>query len=173
MNLNQQQLQLLNQLEDIQLPEPIGWWPLSSSWWMLIFMVSTVLIALIWYYFDQKRRNAYRKEALAILEKITSLNTFEGSPKNPNQQLLEINTLLKQVALTAYARADVAKLNNQDWLDFLKQTAGHINTPNTLAQSLQLAYQKPSEDDEHINTDLQLLRSFKVYAAAWIKGHHQ
>jgi len=166
MNLNEQQLQLLNQLQDIQLPEPIGWWPLSTTWWMLLFMVGTLLIGVIWYFLERKKRNAYREEAMEALHKIDRSNTA-------NQQVLEINRLLKQVALTAYARTDVAQLSDQSWLAFLSKTAKHINQPSQLLQGLQMAYQTPSQEAEQIRKNQQALTDFKHYASQWIKGHHQ
>ncbi len=167
MKLTEQQLQLLNQLEDIQLPDPIGWWPLSYAWWLLIFMFGTLLIGAIWYYFDQKKRNAYRTEAL------TYLNQLESEPNNPNQQLLEINALLKRVALTCYPRTEVASLNEQAWLLFLANSAQHIKQPESLADILQRAYQAPSQDPVQHQMDINALNKFKRYAAQWIKGHHQ
>ena len=167
MKLTEQQQQLLNQLQDIQLPDPVGWWPLSYAWWMLIFMLGTLLAGLIWYYFDQKKRNAYRTEALSYL------HALESTPNNPNQQLLEINRLLKQVALTCYPRTDVAPLNNQAWLDFLAKTAAHIKQPEQTLMTLQRAYQPPSEEPKQKQADLYALNQFKQYAQALIKGHHQ
>jgi len=167
MKLTEQQLQLLNQLEDIQLPDPIGWWPLSYSWWLLIFMFGTLLIGVIWYYFDQKKRNAYRTEAL------DRLNQLESSPEHPNQQLLAVNALLKQVALTSYPRTEVASLTANEWLHFLAKTAKHIKQPEPLAEILQRAYQAPSQDSTQQQMDINALNQFKRYAAQWIKGHHQ
>ena len=167
MKLTEQQQQLLNQLQDIQLPDPVGWWPLSYTWWLLIFMVGTLLVGLIWYYFDQKKRNAYRAEALAYLR------VLESRPNNPNQQLLEINRLLKQVALTCYPRTDVAPLNDQAWLNFLAKTAAHVTQPKQALAILQRAYQPPNQDPEKKQADLDALNEFKQYADAWIKGHHK
>jgi cbb3-type cytochrome oxidase subunit 3 len=167
MKLTEQQQQLLNQLQDIQLPDPIGWWPLSYTWWLLIFMVSSLLVGLIWYYFDQKKRNAYRIEALA------HLNTLENQPNNPNQQLLEINRLLKQVALTCYPRTEVAALNDQAWLDFLAKTAAHVKQPDHLLAILKRGYQPPNQNPIQAQEAQYALNQFKQYAQAWIKGHHQ
>ncbi|VAW45157.1 hypothetical protein MNBD_GAMMA04-2209 [hydrothermal vent metagenome] len=167
MKLTEQQQQLLNQLQDIQLPDPIGWWPLSYTWWLLIFMVGMLLVGFIWYYFDQKKRNAYRAEALAYL------HALESSPNNPYQQLLEVNRLLKQVALTCYPRIDVAPLNDQAWLDFLAKTAAHIKQPEQALTILQRAYQPPSQTPEQKQADLYALNQLKQYAQAWIKGHHK
>ncbi len=169
MKLTEQQMQLLNQLEDIQLPDPIGWWPLSSTWWLLIFMIGTLLIGVIWYYLDQKKRNAYRTEALAHLA------TLENSTMPPNQQLLEINALLKKVALTRYSRTEVAPLHDEAWLVFLAKTAAHVKQPPNLMDALALAYQKPTQpsDSSSIQEEQYALNNFKQYAREWIKGHHQ
>ena len=36
----------LAQLRDIQLPEPISWWPLAPGWWVLIISVSYTHLTL-------------------------------------------------------------------------------------------------------------------------------
>ncbi len=167
MKLTEQQQQLLNQLQDIQLPDPIGWWPLSYTWWLLIFMVGSLLMGLLWYYFDQKKRNAYRTEALAYLQ------ALESNPDNPNQQLLEINRLLKRVALTCYPRTEVAALNDQAWLDFLAKTAAHVKPPENLRTILKYGYQPEPQTAEQRQEAVYALNQFKPYAEAWIKGHHQ
>lgn len=170
MNLNPPTSPLLNQLQDIQLPEPIGWWPLSFAWWILLFMLVSIAVGLTWYLREQKKRNAYRKEAL---QRLKTLNNSENTRLSPNQQAIEINQLLKQVALTAYPRTEVAQLNGQAWLDFLAKSAKHIVPPTDLKQCMQLAYQPPSHSQTELKQAQQQLNSLKRYANQWIKGHHQ
>lgn len=170
MKLTEQQQAVLNQLQDIQLPDPISWWPLAFSWWILILSVTSILIGLVWYFREQHKRNAYRREALETLALIRHL---KESNIPINEQVLAINSLLKQVALTTYGRLRVAKLSDQAWLDFLKKTASFIEQPVVLKELFKLAYQAPTTDKTQQKSNQELLTAWQNYAAKWIKGHHQ
>jgi len=162
---------LLNQLHDIQLPEPIGWWPLAFTWWILIFSVTSILIGVAWYYFDQKRRNAYRKMALTRLDDILNQKELYD-----HRKIGEINRLLKQVALTAYGRQKTAALYHQAWLDFLFETTSYIPQPDNLHKVLELAYQDQLDSLDLPDSEItasQALDIWQTYARKWIKGHHQ
>ncbi len=170
MKLTEQQQAILNQLQDIQLPEPTSWWPLAFAWWILILSVSSVLIGLVWYFREQRKRNAYRREAQEAL----SLIMHPKESNVPiNEQVLAINSLLKQVALTTYGRVNVAKLNDQAWLDFLKKNASFIEQPIALKELFKLAYQAPTTDKTLLINHQELLTAWQIYAQKWIKGHHQ
>lgn len=170
MKLSEQQQAVLDQLQEIELPDPIGWWPLAISWWILILSIVSTLIGMVWYFREQRKRNAYRREALHAL-------TLILHPTAPNvtlnEQVLAINRLLKQVALTAYGRVNVAKLNDQAWLDFLKQKASYIEQPTSLKAISNLAYKAPNRDSQALKEEQKLLNTWQLYAQKWIKGHHQ
>ncbi|WP_019557783.1 DUF4381 domain-containing protein [Thiomicrorhabdus arctica] len=170
MKLTEEQQAVLNQLQDIQLPEPISWWPLAFSWWVLILSVTSILIGLIWYFREQRKRNAYRREAQETLSLIMHPKESYASI---NEQVLAINSLLKQVALTTYGRVNVAKLNDQAWLDFLKQNASFIEQPKVLKALFKVAYQAPTTDEAQLKNNQELLTAWQTYAQKWIKGHHQ
>lgn len=154
----EQQL-LLNQLQDIALPDPIGWWPLSHLVWVVIVGMTGFLSGFIWYKIDQRRRLFYRKEAQ------TELNNILAADITPSEKLLKLNALLKQVAITYYGRQAVAVLTGAAWQDFLKHNCVSIAQPDELDNLLKKAYaQQATEDD---------LQRFADYAQKWIKGHHQ
>lgn len=167
------QAELLNQLHDIVLPPAVGWWPLAFSWWVLIFSVASMCIGVIWFFLDRHKRNAYRREALAALDAIE---------RNPDlcaqQKIAQTNGLLKQVALTAYGRAEVAALTDQAWCEFLHRNAHYIQQPSNLCACLTLAYQPIAPALGHLeHHDEQehqaALNTWQTYARLWILGHHQ
>ncbi|NPA71197.1 MAG: DUF4381 domain-containing protein [Gammaproteobacteria bacterium] len=172
MPLTPQQIEHLKQLKDIHLPDPIGWWPLSSTWWIIVILVGVIIVGAIWVYFEQKKRNAYRAEALALIQTIL-LDSKPAAENSPSQKIRQINHVLKQVALTAYGRAQVAQLSDQDWLDFLKKKASYISQPEQLIDDLRLAYQPPSTTPEALKKHQEQLVEWSQYAQKWIKGHHQ
>lgn len=157
---------LLNQLHDIQLPDPVGWWPLAFTTWLMIFTLISTLIGVLWYYLDAKRRNAYRAEALQQLKTITLNNQL-----NACEQSAQINRLLKQVALTAFGRERTATLQSHAWIAFLKQTCDYINQPPNLNKAIELSYRK--QTSYSIEETSELIQTMSEYASKWIKGHHQ
>lgn len=61
--------QLLEEnLRDVQLPEPISWWPLAPAWWVLAAAVLVALGWLILLLLRFKRQNHYKKVAKLALE---------------------------------------------------------------------------------------------------------
>ena len=163
---------LLEQLNDIQLPDPVGWWPLAFSWWILIFSIIAIVAGAIWYYLDQKRRNIYRRSAVQQVEEI-----LQQTGSTENVKISAINAVLKRVAVTAYGRLITASLHDQAWLDFLSETASYIPQPENLQDVLNLAY-KPNQEDkmEYSGSNISpkmALEIWQDYAIKWIKGHHQ
>ncbi|MDG4813546.1 DUF4381 domain-containing protein [Hydrogenovibrio sp. 3SP14C1] len=153
--------QLLSQLKDIQVPDPVGWWPLSQTLIGLFVGLGGILIGLSWYYLNQCKNNRYRQEALSAFNKaLTAANT-------PQEKLQIANKLLKQVAITNYGRRTVANLSGQAWVDFLHNTALYINQPDSLQECLESIY-RPSTSLSEAETQQTL-----AYAMQWIKGHHK
>lgn len=159
--LHQALQQALQQLHGLHLPDPVGWWPLAFTWWVLFLSLGAMLLALIWFWIDRHKRHAYRREALQRLREIDA-----ATP--PAQQIQQLNGLLKQVAITAYGRQNVASLNEQAWLAFLYRSAQHIRQPPNLGTTLQAAY-RPAEQTQEAQIGVMELRN---YAQNWIKGHH-
>jgi len=171
----QPQNPLLEQLKDIQLPDPIGWWPLAFSWWILIFSITSIVIGIAWYYFDLKRRNIYRRTAVDHIDEIMQQNDLSD-----NDKISAINAVVKQVALTAYGRLITASLHDQAWLKFLSETASYIPQPDHLQDALNFAYKANTENEANEMADSaqtissqQAVRIWQEYAKKWIKGHHQ
>jgi hypothetical protein len=164
--LTPQQQTLLAQLNDIQLPQPVGWWPPSQTLIGLMVGLGGILIGLIWYYLTQRRQNRYRREALARLDQITA------DMADPVAQLQATQTLLKQVAITQYGRTRVASLSDADWAAFLHETALYLPQPDDLTTTLSWLYRYSSGDDLS-ESDRNRIQTLLTYARRWIKGHHK
>ncbi|MBD3611311.1 MAG: DUF4381 domain-containing protein [Hydrogenovibrio crunogenus] len=153
--------QLLSQLKDIQVPDPVGWWPLSQTLIGLFVGLGGILIGLSWYYLTQRKNNRYRQEALLAFKKALA------SANNAQEKLQVANQLLKQVAITNYGRPNVANLSGQAWVDFLQKTALYIDQPDSLQHCLESIY-RPNSSLSDAETQQAL-----EYAMQWIKGHHK
>ena len=104
----------LSQLNDIQTPEQIGWWPIAWGWYaialisILLIVLTTVLVLR-----HIKTRRA-KKQALAMLNQ---LNVAES----PLIAVRQINDIFKRVVLSYVERSDVAELSGKEWANWLNQ----------------------------------------------------
>ena len=150
--------ELLSQLNDILLPEPVGWWPLASSVWFILVGWLGILIGLSWYFWQRHKKSVYRRHAIQQLKQL-------GNERSASEWLTHYNALLKQVAITTYGRNACAGLTDQAWLKFLHQKAAFIEQPPAL-EKLARRYQPQVELSEPDKAALQ------YFAQRWIKEHH-
>ncbi len=108
-DLSPQMLAQLDQLRDIHLPEPVGWWPVAPGWWALLALVCALVVAaVVWTWL---RRRSARFLALRELEAIKS--------EREGVFLTQISSLLRRVARRRSAGADV--LTGEAWSAFLME----------------------------------------------------
>ena len=67
-----------------------------------------LLITAAWFITQARRRNAYRRAGLTLLQSATTA--------------YEINVVLKRVALAVFPREQVAALHGEDWIQFMRST---------------------------------------------------
>lgn len=106
------------QLQDIHLPESASFWPLALGWWILLVMIILVTTLLVIKAIKRARQKRYQRK---ILDKFSSLEK-KLKAKPSNATIAEINTLLRQLAITYYPRTEVASLTGSDWLCFLDES---------------------------------------------------
>lgn len=97
----------LDQLRDIHLPQPIGWWPLAPGWWVLIGLGCAIVVAA--FAWAWMRRRSARFIALRELEAINM--------EREDEFLTQLSSLLRRVARRRAAGADV--LTGEAWSAFL------------------------------------------------------
>lgn len=118
------QSDLLAQLKDIHLPDPISWWPLAPGWYVLAGILCLLFIFL-GYHASRCHHNALpKKQALRLLEHYQKHYEKEH---NVSQTSAQISELLRRVALVYYPRIEVASLHGEAWLQFLNQTSKKID----------------------------------------------
>lgn len=116
--ISPQEQALLAQLIDIEMPEPIGWWP-PSVWLVTLISVVIVLLALlITIKFRHAAKNRYRKVALAQLNKIKN----DLSETETALCFSETNALLKRCCISCYpeSKPEIAKLWGDDFFRFIQ-----------------------------------------------------
>ncbi|WP_019215838.1 DUF4381 domain-containing protein [Legionella tunisiensis] len=147
----------LAKLRDIQLPDPIGWWPMAPGWYFLIVLIALSVIFLLYIFRRNYIRGRAKREALQLLAHYHQTYQHAG-----NSQLgsMEISELLRRVALVYFPREMVAGLQGEAWLAFLNETAKGIDFNAVRTCLLEAPYQ-PGK-----NMDLNPLFSC---AEKWIK----
>ena len=124
---------MLGQLAPLREPAAIGWWPLAHGWWILLVTILLALIGMFLWLQKRRRRNRYRRLALAEL---TLMRARQAGGD-------EINWLLKAAALRAFPSEHVANLHGAAWHSFLVSTCTGL-TPEVFTE-LDRIYQ-PSKD---------------------------
>ena len=111
----------LQNLHDIVVPAPVSWLPPAPGWYALGLTLLLLVLwgAFVWY--RRWKRNAYRREALAELERIENAFAGDGAA---HLLLPRLPELLKRTAIAAYGRGKVASLCGEPWLDFLDYSSG-------------------------------------------------
>ena len=156
----------LQNLNDIVLPEAVGWWPLASGWY---FLLGLLLIILVWFiYTSIKHRinNRYRRTALHQLQ---LLAPEVNKADKRDSVLRQIPILLKRTALTAYPRRQLASLTGKNWYDFLNSKVGTPPFTESICNSLDnISYSVGSLDTVDAEAASELMKACKH----WLK-HHQ
>jgi hypothetical protein len=105
-------------LRDIHLPAAPGFWPPAPGWWLL---ASLLLGALVLAGRAGLRRWLRARRRQAIL---AELDRLETEAQTAPALAAGVSALLKRVALSRCARAEVAALTGAAWLAFLDRTGG-------------------------------------------------
>jgi hypothetical protein len=146
----------LAQLRDIHLPDAISTWPPAPGWWIASTLLIALIIGLIYLLIKWIRRNRYRKLALLQLNKLDQ--------ENANQYVQQLNQLLKQTALAAQPKQEIAGLCGEPWLQFLDNSGDTQLFCNGVGKILADGPYSPTV--ENINT-----KKLNEIAQQWIKNH--
>jgi cbb3-type cytochrome oxidase subunit 3 len=110
----------LSQLRDIHLPAAVSWWPPAPGWWLLL-VVLVLVISVVWFIYRRRKRNAWRREALAEMRRLRD----QVSRQQSSQSVVgELSVLMRRVAISRFPRESSASLSGDKWLAFLDNN-GH------------------------------------------------
>lgn len=122
--------QLLQEMHGIITPTPVSWWPPAPGWWVLTVLLIAGITALIVALLRQRRRTAYKRAALSMLDQLRDC----ADPDLPS----ETNRLLKRVALAAFPaeRTRINQLFGDAWVDWLNGRCGKAPFVGASAEAL-------------------------------------
>lgn len=129
----------LKGIQEITLPEPISYTPHTIGW--LILLIVIVIIALILSYNRYRHWQANRYRTFA-LERLAEIEQAAQVPETRVRSLIDLPVLIKQTALQAFPRDEIAQLSGQQWLRFLDRSCNTQEFTQGVGQLLpSLAYQ--------------------------------
>lgn len=148
---------LIALMHELVVPAPVSWLPQTPGWWIVLGWLMAVLLLGVWRLVVHRRRNRYRRDALA------ELKIIEGqSQLSPQESAQHIAALIKRTALVAWPRNDVASLYGSDWARFLTKSANDDKQVAAAAERLATAAYQSDADG----------RTLAAPARRWIRRHH-
>jgi hypothetical protein len=109
----------LADLHDIHLPLEPSWWPPAPGWWLLtglVLVLSGLLMRWLW---QQRQRQAWRREALAELARLRL--ALQAGEMDDGAVLQALSILLRRLLLSRRPREQVAGLHAEAWLRLLDE----------------------------------------------------
>lgn len=150
--------QILAQLQDIKIPDAVGYWPLSIGWWLVLVLTLICLVSVTVWVVRFKRLNRPRKQAIALLTKLPN--------STASAKAGYINEILKRFFLAYGPRERVANLTGSDWLTHLTECAPNHNITE---QQLTMAYQQECTDEQVEQYRQAVLTLFKAIPSRVLK----
>jgi len=132
--------ELLAQLADIHLPEPVSYWPPAIGWWILAAIALVLLVILYRKFASKQRQRKNLPYALAELQRCYdsySQADAANSDQNKLDYVNQFNTVVRRVALVHYPQANAASLDGASWVDFIRQKGDSSLLSDDIATALQ------------------------------------
>jgi hypothetical protein len=148
----------LKNFAGLEKPAMIDYWQLTPGAMLLLLLLMITMALVCWRRYQRWQRNAYRREALALLDA-----TADGG-----ERLRLLPKLLKAVALRSYPRQSVAALTGNDWLAFLDASTsepGKVFQTDVGRQLLGLSYHA------ELAVTAEQAKVLECRVREWITGH--
>ena len=141
-------------------PDPIKFSFDAPGWYFLAIVLFLFFLFGFFNWVKQYRNNAYRRQAIKKLDQLIR-NTNEIGL---SQQVTEVLTVLKLVAVQTYGRKEVANLHGKPWFSFLdSKVKSHSFSEFEPIISKSVYQCIPMGVDE--------LTAFKNLSKIWIRKH--
>lgn len=131
--------ELLAQLADIHLPQPIGLWPPAPGWWVLAVLLLIAAYFALRKYLRYSHLNKVCDYALAELDRCYQQLAAAPADALDSAKLRyinEVNSVLRRVSLVHYPHAAIASLDGAAWVDFIREKGESSGMTDEIAAAL-------------------------------------
>ena len=114
----------LQQLRDIHVPDPPGWWPPAPGWWLVALLLLAAAGWLLW----RARRAQRRRRPFVRARQLYAdvYDRFQRGDLGPREYLDQSNELIKRVLIHGLGEHDARRASGQAWLELLDR---HLDEP--------------------------------------------
>ena len=146
----------LNNLNDIIVPDAVGFFPLAPGWFIVILLTLALFFHFAFKAYGRYQRTLYKREAMKELESYST---------DSRDEILALLTLAKRVGIAAYGRDQIAKLSGESWWDFMEEYSKVKINKGLRSELSDLLYDasKQYENTQYITV--------KEMVTLWIKTH--
>jgi hypothetical protein len=107
---------MTEQLRDIQGLDSLSGWPLAPGWWLVFILILLFIFGIFYIVWKLRTRQPdwrleYRREWAMLLRRYP----------DSRERLIQLNILLKRVAMQRYGRHHCAGLTGKAWLAWLTE----------------------------------------------------
>jgi len=107
----------LSGLKDIHIPVEPSWWPPALGWWLLLIwgiIIIMIFAAIFLYWYTTPKQYALR-----------ALKYYYKTDSGAVMLARHMSALMKRISLLKFPRDQVAKLTDDEWIDFLLEKTGN------------------------------------------------
>ncbi len=115
---------LLQQLRDIHVPEPPGWWPPAPGWWLVGALLAAGLVWFGWRLIRAERRRRPLRHARRLYHDLHRRHL--AGELTAREYLDASNELIKRVLIHALGEREARRATGRVWLELLDR---HLEEP--------------------------------------------
>lgn len=157
------------ELRDIQLPDPVAWWPLAPGWWLLLAVIIVLLVIALISFGRYRNRRHWRRLKSDIRSEIDVIRQRFGDSQDPIALARSLSILMRRASISYFPEQDIAGLIGERWLEWLDSTGVNSDASFNSETGRVLLSAPYMPDDSAVHYDADTLLSL---CESWLSADH-